>query len=404
MARIFSRVDSDGVRSWYVDYRESGKRHRVRVGPNKTDARAWLERAVGKRSERRLLARVYGEEVREVEPTSLDKFCALYFARVSMLKRSRRNEAYRFAVLVRHFGGSVPKVDPGGRWPDSLTEGEAEAFNGSGPLLTHLRPEDFQRFKAKLAAAGNRPATINRYRSQLLHMYRKAILWGYARKSPIDGMDREKEDNQRTRQLSADEEMKLFHGTDADGRPYLSEPIRSVALFAMNTGMRWGEIISLTRENVDLEGRRVTIQATNSKSKRVRSVPLNDVALGLVVKAFAEGVGRKTVFAHPDGRPVRSMRTAFENALERAEIGNFHFHDLRHTFASRLTSAGVDLNTVRELLGHVSFATTLRYAHLADEAKRTAVDVLTGNREKVGTKRTTDQGIAKQDLSQVHGT
>jgi len=82
------------------------------------------------------------------------------------------------------------------------------------------------------------------------------------------------------------------------------------------------------------------------------------------------------IFCHKDGSPRKAVRKSFSTVLRKANIQNFRFHDLRHTFASHLVMAGVDLNTVRELLGHADLTMTLRYAHLSQDHKKNAVDVL----------------------------
>ena len=73
---------------------------------------------------------------------------------------------------------------------------------------------------------------------------------------------------------------------------------------------------------------------------------------------------------------LTDIKKSFASLLKLAEIQNFRFHDLRHHFASKLVMAGIDLNTVRELLGHVDIRMTLRYSHLAPEHKAAAVEVL----------------------------
>ena len=83
------------------------------------------------------------------------------------------------------------------------------------------------------------------------------------------------------------------------------------------------------------------------------------------------------VFYDPStGKPYKSVKRSFASACRRAKIKDFHFHDLRHTFASHLVMAGVDLTTVKELLGHKTLTMTLRYAHLAPSHKVKAVDIL----------------------------
>src|SRR5262245_66534370 len=92
-----------------------------------------------------------------------------------------------------------------------------------------------------------------------------------------------------------------------------------------------------------------------------------------IKKEFTEG---DAVFRTPQGRPCRNFRTAFERAVAQAGLEDFTFHDLRHTFTSRLVMSGVDLPTVKDLLGHKNITMTLRYSHLSSEHKRSAVGKL----------------------------
>ena len=94
-----------------------------------------------------------------------------------------------------------------------------------------------------------------------------------------------------------------------------------------------------------------------------------------LVKEAEEG-GSSYLFRNCHGEPYRSCRTAFEYAVAQAEIKDFRFHDLRHTFASRLVMEGVDIRTVQELMGHKTIAMTLRYSHLSPDHKRRAIEAL----------------------------
>ena len=110
--------------------------------------------------------------------------------------------------------------------------------------------------------------------------------------------------------------------------------------------------------------------------RQSRSVPINDVLTATLKAVKMEVSTSDAVFRTPQGRPYRNFRTAFAHAVQRVGLEDFTFHDLRHTFASRLVMAGVDLPTVKELLGHKGSAMTLRYTHLSTDHKQRAVSAL----------------------------
>jgi site-specific recombinase XerD len=135
---------------------------------------------------------------------------------------------------------------------------------------------------------------------------------------------------------------------------------------AINTGMRRGEQYELLWENVDLARGVLTIP--RSKNGETRFVPLNSAALNSLRVFKNEGEGR--VFS------LTSPRYWFESAIGKSKTKNFHWHDLRHTYASRLVMAGVDIRTVQELLGHRSITMTMRYSHLSKPHLAAAVEKL----------------------------
>ncbi|HEY5972303.1 MAG TPA: site-specific integrase [Pseudoxanthomonas sp.] len=138
----------------------------------------------------------------------------------------------------------------------------------------------------------------------------------------------------------------------------------------LNTGLRRGELLSLFWNDVDLVGKMITVRAERAKSGRQRHVPLNIEALGVLTRWRGQCDDRPGIFQPND------VKTAWVKLLGRAKITNCRFHDLRHHFASRLVTKGVDLNTVRELLGHADIKMTLRYAHLAPDHLAAAVEKL----------------------------
>jgi integrase len=186
------------------------------------------------------------------------------------------------------------------------------------------------------------------------------------------------ERNKRLRFLSVEEKDKLLASC--------GERVRPVALIALNAGMRLGEILALPWSLVDLlHG---LIHIPDSKNNEPRHLPINDELRACLKKLPRSG---PFVFGFLDGTQRRSCRTAFDNALEAAKIKDFHFHDLRHTFASHLVMAGVDLVTVKELLGHKSISTTMRYSHLAPSHLTKAVENIYKNNVEIALQREKNQ-------------
>jgi len=150
-----------------------------------------------------------------------------------------------------------------------------------------------------------------------------------------------------------------------------------MVLLAMNTGMRRGEIFDLTWHNVDLKKRNLTVEGIEAKSGHTRHIPLNDEALGALIAWRNQTNNKHLVFPNPSTKKrFNNIQISWEQLRAEAKLKDFRFHDLRHTFASKLVMQGVDLNTVRELLGHASIDMTLRYAHLSPEHKAEAVALI----------------------------
>jgi integrase len=141
---------------------------------------------------------------------------------------------------------------------------------------------------------------------------------------------------------------------------------------SINTGLRQGELLSLKWEAVDLERGLITVRQT--KTLRLKTVAINPAAKEAFNWLNKHRYG-EYLFMWPWGDLIgkTTVHDAFKRACIEAEITDFRFHDLRHTFASHLVMAGVDLATVKELLGHVGINMTLRYSHLVPEHKTQAV-------------------------------
>lgn len=155
--------------------------------------------------------------------------------------------------------------------------------------------------------------------------------------------------------------------------------LKPLVVVSLHTGLRRGELFALTWQSVDLAAGKLTVHGATAKSGTTRYLPLNTEALA-VLRGWRDQLSENSrlVFPGRNGDALNNVRRSWEGVLKAAGIKRFRWHDLRHTFASKLVMAGVDLNTVRELLGHSDYKVTQRYAHLAPEHKAAAVAKLVG--------------------------
>jgi site-specific recombinase XerD len=208
------------------------------------------------------------------------------------------------------------------------------------------------------------PATINRHRALLSLTYRLAIRNGKIKENPARLVRHRLEDNARIRFLSPDEEAKLRISIKAE----CPERIAELEL-ALNTGIRLSEQYRLRWEDVSFARRTLTIP--RSKNGATRHVPLNKGALSAL-----ESLEKRTGGAEFVCGGATEPRRWFEPVVKASGLEKFTWHCLRHTFASRLVMAGVDIRTVQELLGHKTIAMTVRYSHLAPKHTLAAVERL----------------------------
>ena len=211
------------------------------------------------------------------------------------------------------------------------------------------------------------PATVYQELSLLRRMFNVARKrWGWVTRNPVSDGDLQfsvGNRNARDRWLTIDEEQTFL--ANATNPAWL----RPLVTTALHTGMRRGELLALTWKDVDFKARLIRVE--KSKNGEKRSIPMSRT-LQETLKAINMRDISGTVFPIS----VRSLRAAYGRTLEKAGITDFHFHDLRHTFATRLVQAGQDLYKVQKLLGHKSIVMTQRYAHHYPESLRSSVEVL----------------------------
>jgi integrase len=213
------------------------------------------------------------------------------------------------------------------------------------------------------------PATVNLELRMLKAMLRKAQAWGKLAEHPGKEVRPLKGIQGKTRFLSEEEEEMLLS--------VCSPPLQRIVQAGLLTGFRRQELTSLRPEDIDFARGTVSVAACYSKNGESRTLPLGPQLRAVLEEALAARGDAPIVFITDKGCPwKRSISDTFRRAAIRAGLEPLGPHVLRHTFASRLVMAGVDLRTVQELMGHKTIAMTLRYAHLSPDHKRKAIKIL----------------------------
>lgn len=337
--RIYQRKTKDGRIRWYLDYRDEARK---RVQKLVMNAQTVDEATLALRTEiSKAFNRAQG--IRELKQISFNDFTTLYMENYA--KPNKRSWICDDYCLEAHLKPYFGKLD-----------------------LREISPLEIETYRAKRLKAGVRKSTTNRELALLKKMFHLAVDWGYCAENPVLKVRLFPEkDNRKERVLSPEEEGKLISHCP----PHLAP----IVVFALNTGMRRGEILGLRWDQVDHAGK--AIRVTGTKSGRDRIVPLNNAASSVIMAQRSKSYG-PYVFPSTKGREfMKSVAHSFTRACRKAGIKGLRFHDLRHTFASRLIQKGADIITVQNLLGHYSVTVTQRYTHTGADEKRRAVEILT---------------------------
>ncbi|MEW6570233.1 MAG: tyrosine-type recombinase/integrase [Nitrospirota bacterium] len=246
----------------------------------------------------------------------------------------------------------------------------------SGLTLAEITPSKISEYKSLRKAEGAKPATLARELECFRHALNLAIReWEWLDRNPFERVRIEKCNNKIERWMTSEEEQRLLNAS----LPWLKE----IITVALNTGMRQDEILSVKWSQVDFFRRTVTLLETKNKEKR--TIPLNQIVLELLkVKSKVTSISGY-VFTSHNGTKIdaRNLLRAFYSARKKAGLQDVRFHDLRHTFATRLVQAGINIYVVKELLGHKTLTMTMRYAHHYPESLRHGVEILDKGAQKV---------------------
>lgn len=223
------------------------------------------------------------------------------------------------------------------------------------------------------------PASVNHELTLLSAILSLAIEQGHLETNPCRKVKKLRLNNRRHRYLTDDEETRLLRACFGR-RQHLAPLIR----LALHTGMRRGELLKLTWRDVDLS--RDHLHVRDPKNGRDRTLPINPEAR-VTLMALSPGSAEDRLF------DFDKVDRAWQTACRIAEIEGLHFHDLRHTFATRLADAGADAFTIAALLGHTTIQMTSRYTHATDQGKVQALENL-ANRCKIVA--TPERGVVKR--------
>jgi integrase len=376
-------VSYGGKKTYCVDYRQDGKRATYKIG----DVNLYTV-AEAREIARNFLASVERGEDPTAEPEPEKKITLGTFLKdhyESWVLEYRKSGNLTLAMIKANF--------------EHLFEMPLE--NISVDVIEQWRTK-------KKNDNGVKSSSLNRMVTSL----KSAINWGVKRgiieNNPLTKLEplSERDSVKKVRYLTPEERARLMNALDErekeirrkrenhnawsierkyDTLPSISENnfadhLKPIVILALSTGIRRSSLLSLEWGDVNFTERMVMVRAATDKSEKEYYVSLNKLAFETLSRWH--GQSRRTsphdlVFPSPKtGEKLDNCNSSWEALLKRAGIEKFRWHDMRHDFASQLVMKGVDLNTVRELMGHSDMKMTLRYAHLAPENKMKAVELL----------------------------
>ncbi|MGH9759792.1 MAG: tyrosine-type recombinase/integrase, partial [Blastocatellia bacterium] len=308
-----------------------------------------LNKAQAKRAEDNIRLAIYaGKYGGEPGETLLRTFVDdVYLPWATLNKRHPKDDRLHCRVICDYFAG--------------------KAFRDISPMLIEKFKKD-RRESITRRETQRSPASVNRELEVLSKIFSLACDNGVTDSNPCRKVRKLRQDNQRKRYLSPDEEIRLMDALT--GRRAHLKPLVAMAI---HTGMRRGELLKLSWRHVDFA--RGLLYVTDTKTGHDRVVPMNSTVRETLLKLQESSGSCEYVFINPNtGARLTDVKHGFTSACSDAKIEDFHFHDLRHTTGTRLADSGVDAFAIAELLGHRDLQTTKRYTHATEARRRSAVE------------------------------
>ena len=343
---IECRSAVNAIPTWYLRYKVNGKTAYTRLGNVQDLGLAQArKKAKTEKAQHTLAPKQAVETKAPMGSMRLDEFMRdHYFPHVKVHKRSwkRDDQLYRIRIAPK-FGQLA---------------------------LSEINRRDVQVFQNSLLKEGLSPASADHHVKLLRRLCNLAVDWDLLEKNVLKGIPLYMVDNQVENYLSEDQMTRLMEVLRTDA----NRPVCLIMIYLLSTGCRLNEALKAEWKQVDIANRVWRIPATNSKSKRIRSVPLNDSAIWVL-----EQLGTQEKYMHVfvnkrTGTRYTSISRAWHRLRKLAGLPNMRAHDARHDAASRMSSAGVSLYQIAEVLGHSDPKVTMRYAHLSARALQDAAN------------------------------
>ncbi|MEW5922780.1 MAG: tyrosine-type recombinase/integrase [Candidatus Zixiibacteriota bacterium] len=364
MANIYKRG-----KIWYIDIRVKGRRVRKRIGPSKRIAELALKDA-----EVRAAKEEFGFAQHDI---AIDRFM------VQFLDYSRANHreatTNRYRAVIDHFKEFLRIKQDITFMSEITTEvvDQYKVFRKNSYVNPNGHPVESDDDIEEYTRKGARAHTINFEIAALKTIFNVAIKWGYLKANPTKGIKKLKViDSKPLKFLSVEECQKFLNACPPDLYP--------IYFTFLNTGMRKAELENLEWDDIDFKRKKIKIRRKEFWQPKTgeREIPINQQLFDLLQNLKADN--DKTIqsnFVFPDRTTGRQIKTRLRERLikiakEAGIDGLTKLHTLRHTFASHLVMNGVDLPTVKKLMGHFDIQTTMIYAHLAPDHLEKAVDSL----------------------------
>ncbi len=340
MANIEKRVSKDGKTSYRVKIRLKGFPSQSATFERLTDAKKWTQQTESAIREGRHF------KTTEAKRHTLAELIDRYIHDILPNKKSAKDQTQQLGWW---------KMEIGSRTLSDITPS----------ILAECRDKLGREITVRNKTRS--PASVVRYMAALSHAFTIAVKeWGWLEDSPMRKVTKPKEARGRVRFLSDDERIRLLKACKESSNHYLYP----VVVLALSTGMRQGEIMNLTWNTVDLNQGRAILHETKNGERR--AVAITGHALEVLKDLNkVRRIDCNLLFPAKESRPQKpqksiDLRSPWEAAVKKAELQDFHFHDLRHSAASYLAMNGASLAEIAEVLGHKTLQMVKRYAHLSE--------------------------------------